>query len=85
MNLRSLVLTLILLSCAVSSGYARHHHTRSDNNAGQFDYYLLSLSWAPTYCLTHADDGGLARSEARAGGDYGLVRDRGWALEGGGG
>src|SRR5205823_211721 len=24
--------------------------------AGQFDYYVLSLSWAPTYCQTHADD-----------------------------
>jgi ribonuclease T2 len=22
-----------------------------------FDYYVLSLSWAPTYCITHADDG----------------------------
>jgi len=24
--------------------------------AGQFDYYLLSLSWSPTYCLTHRED-----------------------------
>ncbi len=38
---------------------ARHHHARhnSEGQAGQFDYYVLSLSWAPTYCLTHADDG----------------------------
>jgi ribonuclease T2 len=33
---------------------ARHHH---DGQAGQFDYYILSLSWAPSYCLTHSDDG----------------------------
>lgn len=24
--------------------------------AGVFDYYLLTLSWSPTYCLTHRDD-----------------------------
>jgi ribonuclease T2 len=23
---------------------------------GQFDYYLLTLSWSPTYCLVHAED-----------------------------
>ena len=23
---------------------------------GQFDYYLLSMSWSPTYCLAHAED-----------------------------
>ncbi len=28
----------------------------ANNVAGQFDYYLMSLSWSPTYCLTHADD-----------------------------
>ena len=38
---------------------ARHHHATNDRSgeAGKFDYYVLSLSWAPTYCLTHADDG----------------------------
>jgi ribonuclease T2 len=24
--------------------------------AGVFDYYLLALSWSPTFCLTHKDD-----------------------------
>ena len=37
---------------------ARHHHASDQSGqAGTFDYYVLSLSWAPTYCLTHADDG----------------------------
>ncbi len=59
MNLRFLTLTMIVLTFAATSAYARHHHSRgsSEARAGQFDYYLLSLSWAPTYCLTHADDG----------------------------
>jgi ribonuclease T2 len=47
---------LLCLGCSVAS--ARHHHraTSQQGQAGQFDYYLLSLSWSPTYCLTHQDD-----------------------------
>jgi ribonuclease T2 len=49
---------------------ASHHHARTDRNgqAGQFDYYVLSLSWAPTYCLTHRDD-----SDECSGKGYGFV------------
>lgn len=58
MTLRRLSLTMIVLTFAASA-FARHHQSRanSEAQAGEFDYYLLSLSWAPTYCLTHADDG----------------------------
>jgi ribonuclease T2 len=50
--------TLALLMLVVCPSYARHHHKQdTDAQSGQFDYYLLSLSWAPTYCLTHGDDG----------------------------
>jgi len=44
---------------AAAAVQARHHHatTNRSGQAGQFDYYVLSLSWAPTYCLTHTDDG----------------------------
>src|SRR5271170_6274224 len=59
MNLSRFSLIMIVLTFAVTNAYARHHqpHANSDAQAGRFDYYLLSLSWAPTYCLTHADDG----------------------------
>jgi ribonuclease T2 len=30
---------------------ARHRHRDSDATPGQFDYYLLSLSWSPAFCL----------------------------------
>lgn len=37
---------------------ARSHHHRGDRNAagqpGQFDYYVLSLSWSPQYCAAAA-------------------------------
>ncbi len=52
-------LTAAFVAVAALAVQARHHHAPSDHaaRAGQFDYYLLSLSWAPTYCLTHTDDG----------------------------
>jgi len=30
---------------------------RSQGTPGEFDFYVLSLSWSPTFCLTHPDYG----------------------------
>jgi ribonuclease T2 len=60
MNLRVTFRTgiaVLLLSSIATAVQARHHRAPREGEAGQFDYYVLSLSWAPTYCLTHADDG----------------------------
>jgi ribonuclease T2 len=59
MKLRPLSLAFVILTLAASSAYARHHQSSAngEGQAARFDYYVLSLSWAPTYCLTHADDG----------------------------
>jgi len=48
--------TLLLLGSTAS--VASHHRraTADGGEPGQFDYYLLSLSWSPTYCLTHPED-----------------------------
>ncbi|HEY6924423.1 MAG TPA: ribonuclease T2 [Steroidobacteraceae bacterium] len=53
-----IALAAALMALAALAAQARHHHasTRRSGDAGQFDYYVLSLSWAPTYCLTHSDD-----------------------------
>ena len=46
---------LLVLLCAPVA--ARHHAADADGAApGEFDYYLLVLSWSPAYCLTHPDD-----------------------------
>jgi ribonuclease T2 len=52
------VLGLAGLMVLAAPAQARHHRPRvdSDATAGAFDYYLLSLSWAPTYCLGHGGD-----------------------------
>ena len=44
------------LGCAVT--FARHHHAKPSQGSppGQFDYYVLTMSWSPTYCLTHPQD-----------------------------
>ncbi|POA30625.1 ribonuclease T2 [Pseudomonas sp. GW456-12-1-14-TSB6] len=30
--------------------------SKAESVAGVFDYYLLALSWSPTFCLTHKSD-----------------------------
>jgi ribonuclease T2 len=63
-------LAAVFVVFAAVAVHARHHHRSSARTeaAGQFDYYVLSLSWAPTYCLTHADD-----SQECSGKGYGFV------------
>ncbi len=51
----------LIAALVVTPAFARHNHrhansARTAGVAGQFDYYLLTLSWSPTYCLTHSDD-----------------------------
>ncbi len=78
----SWVAVLAALAFTAATAYARHHHPKAshDGTAGEFDYYLLSLSWAPTYCLTHADDGDECASKG-----YGFVLHGLWPQYDGGG
>jgi ribonuclease T2 len=65
--MRALAVALLFLGCPAVD--ARHHRAReSTGEPGQFDYYLLTLSWSPTYCLTHSED----RAEC-AGKGYGFI------------
>lgn len=54
---RPIGLLALLLSFFTAGVQAHNHHAPMEGVAGQFDYYVLSLSWAPSYCLTHQDDG----------------------------
>ena len=51
-------LSLLVLCALATAATARHHGHRNKPpaEAGQFDYYLLSLSWSPSYCLAHSED-----------------------------
>jgi ribonuclease T2 len=64
------VSALLALLSLGSLALARHADpARSDGGRpGQFDYYLLTLSWSPTYCLIHPHN----RAEC-SGKGYGFV------------
>jgi ribonuclease T2 len=38
------------------SPYDRNGRADRDHKAGEFDYYVLALSWSPTYCASRRDD-----------------------------
>ncbi|HEV7357054.1 MAG TPA: ribonuclease T2 [Steroidobacteraceae bacterium] len=49
--LKTAALLLLALLTVAASATARHRHS-SDAVPGTFDYYLLSLSWSPAFCLS---------------------------------
>ena len=50
---RSFSLGVCLLLVAAAAAVARSH---AEPGAPRFDYYVMSLSWAPSYCLSHRND-----------------------------
>ena len=54
------ILALIALTAgSIGMSSARQpasNKAQAESVAGVFDYYLLALSWSPTFCLTHKDD-----------------------------
>jgi len=48
---------LLLALLAAAAGYSKHHGSRPamPGTPGVFDYYLLTLSWSPEFCHSHAD------------------------------
>lgn len=50
-------LLVVAVSLSGSTAYARSHKHNADNTPGQFDYYLLTLSWAPEFCATQGGRG----------------------------
>jgi len=55
---RRVALIGLLALSAATLALARGHGHRGGNaqQAGKFDYWLMSLSWSPSYCVTHPDD-----------------------------
>ncbi len=58
-NLRALLLLIFLATITfMASAACARGHSRTHENAdvGQFDYYLVSLSWSPSFCETHPNE-----------------------------
>lgn len=50
------IISLLISGLLTSTACAKHRHSSSgsaDDTPGSFDYYLLTLSWAPEFCATH--------------------------------
>ena len=54
-RLLKVALIALLIQGPAGVAHARHHHRDADGAPGQFDYYLLSLSWSPAFCLQQPD------------------------------
>ena len=52
-----LIAVLLLALLAAAAGYSKHHGSRqaAQGTPGVFDYYLLTLSWSPEFCHSHAE------------------------------
>jgi ribonuclease T2 len=77
---RAALIGLLALSVATLA-FARGHGHRGSNaqQAGKFDYWLMSLSWSPSYCVTHPDDERQCRRKG-----YGFVLHGLWPQNRGG-
>lgn len=66
-------LSALLLAMCLLPGIARAKHRShlSDNTPGKFDFYLLTLSWAPEFCATHPGNASPAECDPHR--HYGLV------------
>jgi ribonuclease T2 len=47
---------LFLATSAEARSHKPHRPIAKPDAAGVFDYYVLSLSWSPSYCLNHQQD-----------------------------
>ena len=61
----SLVLVLLAASIALSPGAAQD---RRQNAPGEFDFYVLALSWSPSFCEAASERGNSGRSQAQCDG-----------------
>ena len=67
--MQKLVIRAAIVAClvaglfAVASARAQNSSQDHDNQPGQFDFYVLSLSWSPSFCAAAAE-----RNGGRAGG-----------------
>jgi ribonuclease T2 len=64
MRLRpALLLAALTAGCFSAAATARHSHAAKSHHedrhaatTGEYDYYVMALSWSPTFCQTHPDE-----------------------------
>jgi ribonuclease T2 len=72
---RSVIISRLLISLAlavVSAGMASAQDRRQ-NTPGEFDFYVLALSWSPSFCEASAERGKSGRSQVQCERPYSFV------------
>ena len=71
---RSVIISRLLISLAliVSAGMASAQDRRQ-NAPGEFDFYVLALSWSPSFCEASAERGKSGRSQVQCERPYSFV------------
>jgi ribonuclease T2 len=61
---RKTIWAILVIFCVMTFAFGRKHSKGGQQGSASFDYYLLSLSWAPNYCASNPTD---SSSECKAG------------------
>jgi len=71
MSVRKVLPLLLIVLLFAGDACAKHRSNAADNTPGSFDYYLLTLSWAPQFCATQSSSA--SSSECDPAHHYGFV------------
>jgi ribonuclease T2 len=80
-SMKRAITFLLFLFLVLPAVAKKHKKSGGEKAGGKFDYYLLSLSWAPNYCAGHPTD---HSSECKTGGHTAFVLHGLWPQAGSG-
>ncbi len=66
--IRTAAFAVFFLAVALNSAYPQQRH-----HPGQFDFYVLALSWSPTFCQEISERGRESREQCGSGRPYAFV------------
>lgn len=66
-----LPLVAVLTFCSLPTPAAARHRKPAEDTPGSFDFYLLTLSWAPEFCATHTSTRSSSECDLRR--HYGFI------------